>query len=206
MIRNPFSPWVMFCMAMAAIVIMAGCTATTREISVDEVQPYDETYDVSAKKKIVDELVTSLTNKSPLAARNDRPVVVIYNVANKTSEHISTDGITDDIRQEVLQSGKARFVGKTQRESIEKETSYQYGGNVSPETRIARARQVGAEYMLTGTLRDIRKKEPKQVRLKRKVLQYYSLTLELTNLETGLIDWADSVEIVRESSQPFIGW
>jgi PBP1b-binding outer membrane lipoprotein LpoB len=44
------------------------------------------------------------------------------------------------------------------------------------------------------------------VRLKKKTLQYYSLTLELTDLQTGLIEWTDSAEIVRESSKPFIGW
>jgi PBP1b-binding outer membrane lipoprotein LpoB len=60
--------------------------------------------------------------------------------------------------------------------------------------------------MISGTLRSIKKKGAKQVRLKKKTLQYYSLTLELTDLQTGLIEWTDNVEIVRESSKPFIGW
>ena len=127
-------------------------------------------------------------------------------MANRTSEHIETDGITDDIRQELLQSGKARFVNKVQRDNIQSESDYQYGGNVSAETRLIRARQVGAEFMLTGTLRSITKREGKGIRLKRDTLQYYSLTLELTDLQTGLIEWTDSAEIARESSKPFIGW
>jgi hypothetical protein len=184
----------------------AGCRATTRDVSPEADIHYDETYDFTDKKAIVDELVTSLANKAPLCCREGRPVIVVYNVANRTSQHIDTSGITDDIRQEILASGKARFVNKAQRQSIQKELGYQYGGNVSPETRIQRARQVGAEYMLTGTLRSIKKKQPRQVRLKKKTLQYYSLTLELTHLETGLIEWTDSVEIVREAAKPFIGW
>lgn len=184
----------------------AGCRATTRDVSPEADIHYDETYDFTDKKAIVDELVTSLANKPPLCCREGRPVIVVYNVANRTSQHIDTSGITDDIRQEILASGKARFVNKAQRQSIQKELGYQYGGNVSPETRIQRARQVGAEYMLTGTLRSIKKKQPRQVRLKKKTLQYYSLTLELTHLETGLIEWTDSVEIAREAAKPFIGW
>ncbi len=35
---------------------------------------------------------------------------------------------------------------------------------------------------------------------------YYSLNMELTDLETGLIEWADSTEVIRESSRPFVGW
>ena len=192
--------------ALAGIVMMAGCQATTKDFDPTDTIHYDAGYDFSDKNKIVDALVESLNHRSPLAARKDRPVVIVYDVANRTSEHISTDLITDDIRQRILESGKARFVNKVQRENIQKELAYQYGGTVTPETRTQRARQIGAEYMITGTLRSITKKETKQVRLKKRKLQYYSLTLELTDLESGLIEWADSVEIVREEAKPFIGW
>jgi len=191
---------------IALLVMMAGCSASTRDISPDEVVHYDENYDFSDKKAIVRTLVDSLMNKPPLAARDDRPVLIVYNVANRTDEHIETSGITDDIRQEILQSGKCRFVNEVQRETIQRESDYQYGGNVSPETRMARARQVGAEYMISGTLRSITKNQPKEMRMTKKTLQYYSLTLELTDLQTALIEWTDTVEIVRESSTPIIGW
>ncbi|MFP4226433.1 MAG: penicillin-binding protein activator LpoB [Desulfobacterales bacterium] len=198
--------WWLYIIVCLCAVLIVGCRATTRDISPEDSVHYDETYGFSDKKLIVEELVTSLANKPPLCCREGRPVIVVYDVANRTSQHIDTSGITDDIRQEILATGKARFVNKTQRQSIQKELGYQYGGNVSPETRIKRSRQVGAEYMLTGTLRSIKKKQPKQMRLKRRTLQYYSLTLELTDLETGLIEWTDSVEIVREAAKPFIGW
>jgi len=200
-----FKKMVFIC-ALAAMVMISGCTATTREISPDETIHYDESYDFSDKNAIVNTLVNSLVNKPPLASRDDRPVLVVYGVANRTSEHIETSGITDDIRREILQSGKARFVNRVQRENIQSETEYQQDGNVDASTRVQRARQVGAEFMVTGTLRSITKKQPRQVRLTKKTLQYYSLTLELTDLQTGLIEWTDSVEIARESSKPFIGW
>ncbi len=207
MFRNFFKKSAFLMSAAVIVLMMVGCSATTRDISPDEAIHYDEGYDFSDKKAIVSDLVESLLNKPPLVSRlDDRPVLIIYGVANRTSEHIETDGITDDIRQEILQSGRARFVNKVQRDNIAKESAYQYGGNVSAETRLARARQVGAEYMVTGTLRSIKKKQPKQIRLKKKTLQYYSLTLELTDLQTGLIEWTDSAEIVREASKPFIGW
>ncbi len=206
MSRNRMLGQMLFLFAVTAAVILAGCRATTRDVSPEEAIHYDEGYDFTDKKSIVDSLVTSLINKSPLAGRNDQPVLIVYTVANRTSEHIETDGITDDIRQKIMESGKARFVNKVQRDSIQRELAYQYGGSVDAATRVQRARQVGAEYMVSGTLRSITKEQPKQVRLKKKTLQYYSLVLELTDLESGLIVWTDSVEIVRESSKPFIGW
>jgi uncharacterized protein (TIGR02722 family) len=193
-------------LAVAAVLFMAGCTVTTRDISSDQEVIYDEGYHFSDKKNIVNAMADSLISKPPLVNANDRPVIVVYGIANRTSEHISTSAITDDIRQVLLASGKVRFVNKIQRENISRETDYQYSGKVTTETRIKLGRQVGANYMLTGTLRSIEKKQPRQMRLKKKILKYYSLNLELTDLETSLIEWADSAEVIRESSRPFIGW
>lgn len=186
--------------------LSAGCTATTRSISPEDQVHYDEAYDFSDKNKIVDALVGPLLSKSPLADTSNRPVIVVYGIANRTSEHISTDLITDDIREAMIKSGRFRFVNKVQRDNITRETEYQQAGAVDPATRVKLARQTGAQYMLTGTLRSIEKEEPRQVRLKKKSLRYYSLHIELTNLETSEIEYVDSVEIAREASKPIIGW
>ena len=195
-----------FLTLISAFCLMTGCTATTRTISPDEALHYDESYDFADKKVIVDKLVEPLLAESPLSHATDRPIIIVYGIANRTSEHIDTSGITDDIREELIKAGKFRFINETQRENIAKEVSYQYGGPVSPGTRIQRARQAGAQYILSGTLRSIEKKEPKQVRFKKKDYKYYKLSLELTDIQSSLIEWADSVEIIREASKPFIGW
>lgn len=184
----------------------AGCSVTTREVGPDEKVIYDEGYHFSDKKAIVASMVESLLSKHPLQRSTDRPVLIVYGIANRTSEHISTSAMTDDIRQALLESGRVRFVNKLQRDNIAAESSYQYGGDVAAATRIKKARQVGARYMLTGTLRSIKKNQPSQFRLKKKVLMYYSLNMELTDIETGLIEWADKTEVIREAAKPFVGW
>ena len=72
--------------------------------------------------------------------------------------------------------------------------------------RIVQGRQLGADFILTGTLRSIVKRPPKSIRLVSKKLVYYSLNLELTDTESGAIAWADKVELAREQSRPIIGW
>ena len=204
---KPLAQTTAYCLVTVFFLLtVIGCTATTRNVSPDEELVYDETYTFSDKKRIVDTLVASLISKYPLDRATDRPVIIFYDIANRTSEHISTSAISDEIRKEVLATGKAAFVNREQRDNIIKESDYQHGDRVAAETRIKLARQVGAKYMLSGTLRSIEKKQPTQVRLKKKQYNYYSLNLELTSLETSLIEWADSVEIIREASKPFIGW
>lgn len=185
-----------------------GCTATTRTVSPDDNLHYDESYDASDKNAIVARLVEPLQNPSfPMSESGQKPVMIMYGISNRTDEHISTDGIANDIQTELVKSGNFSMVNKSQRDNIMRELEYQYGsGNVDPRTMVEKARQVGADYMMTGTLRSIEKKQPRQVRLKKKTLKYYNLNLEITSIKTGLIEWADNVEIMRESAKPFIGW
>lgn len=185
---------------------LGGCVSTTRTLDPGTEKHYDASYDFSDKKQIVDVLTESLLSSPNVLTENDKPIIVIYGVDNETSEHISTSGITDDIRLALIRSGEYRFINRKQRSNLLDETDYQYAGFVPPEERVAEGRQLGADYILSGTLRSIEKKQPRQWRLNKKELIYYSMNLELTDLETGEISWADNVEIARESSRPVIGW
>lgn len=185
---------------------LSGCGATTRAIDPSSDIHYDASYDFADKKEIVDALTSSLIATPRIGREDGRPIVVVYGITNQTSEHIDTGGITDDIRLELIKSGEYRFLNRRQRDNILDETDYQYAGYVAPEQRVAEGRQLGADYILSGTLRSIEKKQPRQWRLNKRKLVYYSMTLEMTDLESGEIVWADDVEIARESSQPIIGW
>mgnify|MGYP000689539192 CR=1 FL=1 len=188
----------------ASAATLGGC-ATTTSISPDAEVHYDANYDFSDKKLIADTLTASLLNTVDLSGTGKKPVMVVYPVANETSEHISTSGITDDIQLALLRAGKYRFVSKTQRDNLMAEQQHQQS-NGDPSSRSAVGRQLGADFILSGTLRSIEKKQQKQIRLTKKKMVYYSLNLELTDLSSGEIAWADKADLARESSKPIIGW
>jgi len=195
-------------MALVSVVILAtGCAATTRSIDPNEQTiHYDANYDFSDKKEIVNKLTDSLLNTTLLSREVSKPIIVTYGISNETSEHINTGGISDDIRLKLIQAGEYRFVNRKQRDNALAEADFQYAGFVPPEQRITEGRQLGANYILAGTLRSIEKEQPRQWRLNERKLVYYSMNLELTNIETGEISWADNVEIAREASKPIIRW
>ncbi len=184
---------------------MTGCMASTKNINPADETHYDASYDFSDKNKIVDRLVTPLL-AAPVFPVQDKPILIVYPVVNETSEHISTGGITDSIRMKLVQSGKFRFINESQRDNIQKETSYQNQGYVDPAMRVEQGRQLGADYILSGTLRSIKKEQPEQMRLFKKERIYYSLDLSITDLKTGEIVYADQAELAREASKPIIGW
>ncbi len=187
----------------ASLVLLGGC-ATTRTLDPNAEIHYDANYDFSDKKAIVDKLTNSLLSINTLSQAK-KPVIIVYPIANETAEHINTSGITDDIRMALIRSGKFRFINEAQRANIQREGAYQQA-HVDPAQRFAQGRQLGADYILSGALRSIEKKQQKQIRLTKKKMVYYSLNMELTDPTTGEIVWADKVELAREASRPIIGW
>jgi len=202
----PFTFLAKACLIASSLLMLGGCAATTRTLDPDTEQHYDASYDFSDKKQIVSTLTESLLGSPLVSTEIDKPIIIVYGIDNETSEHINTGGITDDIRLALIKSGEYRFINRKQRENLTAEADYQYAGFVAPEQRVNEGRQLGANFILSGTLRSIEKEQPKQWRLNKREIIYYSMNLELTDLETGEISWADAVEIARESSRPIIGW
>lgn len=195
----------LICTTCFMLLIMTGCMSSTRDLNPKTEVHYDASYDFSDKNQIVDGLVTPLL-AAPVFPVQEKPIMIIYPVVNETSEHIGTDGITDDIRMKLVQSGRFRFISEDQRANIQKETKYQNQGYVDPAMRVEQGRQLGANYILSGTLRSIKKEQPKQVRLTKKERIYYSLNLTITDLKTSEVVYENQVEIAREASKPIIGW
>lgn len=192
-------------LVFALLTGLAGCMASTRSVDTNSDVHYNAHYDFSDKKRIVDDLTASLLT-SNIAYRAEKPILIVYGVGNETSEHINTGGITDDIRLALIQAGKYRFINKSQRESIASEIAYQQSGTVAVADRIAQGQQIGADYILSGTLRSIEQNQSRQWRLFEKKMVYYSLNLEMTDLVTSEVVWADKVELARESSKPIFRW
>jgi len=206
-ISSKYKRFVTLVSLLSIVAITSGCAATTRTLDPDVEQHYDASYDFSDKKQIVQTLTESLLSSPNIRTEiSNKPVIIVYGVDNETSEHINTGGITDDIRLSLIKSGEYRFLNRKQRANVQDETDFQYAGFVPPEQRVIEGRQLGANYILSGTLRSIEKKQARQWRLNKKELIYYSMNMELTDLQTGEISWADNVEIAREASRPIIGW
>src|SRR5690606_36462426 len=97
-------------------------------------------------------------------------------------------------------SGKFRFIDMTKVDSVRRQLDYQNNtGMVDPSTAIKFGRQIGAQYMLYGSLSSIVKQDGSTKDV------YYKMTMRLMDLETGLIEWSDEKEIRKTKSKSFLG-
>jgi uncharacterized protein (TIGR02722 family) len=121
----------------------------------------------------------------------ERPVVIVDEVTNGTSEHIDVKSMTDLIRTELVKSQRVKFLNKEARDAILDEYKYQSSGVVDPSRAVRMGRQEGAMFILTGDISSI------QSTLDKKKIVTYKVTLNLTNLETAVIEWTDYSEITK---------
>lgn len=190
------------------LLLSGGCSAfksSVKPVDIDKAQPMDADYDYSDMRWLGSSVSQDLLASDFLKGLPNKPTFVIMGVQNRTKSHIDTKAITDTMRGDILNKGKANFVNEARRDDLLKEQGYQLS-NCTPETRTAIGKQLGANYMITGSMVQIDKKQPKEIRLSKKEEIYYQLTMEVTDLTTGLITWQTQKERARWASKPVIGW
>jgi penicillin-binding protein activator len=147
----------------------------------------------------------------PHSSKTDDQRVIVHmgGVENRTSEHIDTQGITDSIRVRLLQSGRFRFVAGAQgQDEVGDQVRFQQGsGRVDPSQARAFGRQVGADVVIYGTLRSIEKGRGRSIESGgvRKEDVYYQFVLNCVNIETGELIWAEEKDIRKVERRGIFG-
>ena len=195
---------------MTALALGCGCSAFHASVQEEDVshaaaKPMDTGYDFGDLRWLGESIAMEMLTAPVIGQSNRKPIIVVMGIENRTDEHIDTKAITDTIRTKLINSGKADFVNESRRDNLIREQGYQLA-NCTPETRTLIGKQLGARYMLTGSLVKLTKDTPRQVRLSRQEQVYLQLTAEVTDLETGLIAWTTQKERVRSGSKPVLGW
>jgi len=179
--------------------IMCSCKTDVFYGDPGAVETVTVAYGSTDLQSIAEKMVDSLIRHPAL---DGRPVLYVHEVKNKTSEHIDTKGITDKIRTAVLRSGRARFTASSDiPQDLIDQLDYQSAGRgiVDPATAKKFGKQVGADFMMFGDIMSITKQAGRVKDV------YYKITLNLVDIETGLIEWAEEKEIRKGRKRPLMG-
>jgi penicillin-binding protein activator len=133
------------------------------------------------------------------------PIIAPLGIHNNTRTHLDANALENTIVTELLNTGRMQFVNTNRRDDLMREQGFQLA-NATEETRTQIGRQLGARYMLTGSMTEIAQASGKQVRASKQQDIYYQLTVEITDLETGLIVLRKQRDRLRRQSRPLFGW
>lgn len=124
-------------------------------------------------------------------ANDAKPIVVVGLIKNKSHEHIEAETFIKDLEKECINSGLVKIVqGQEFREALRNERSQQ-GKFSSAETMKKWKNELGADYMLTGTINTIVDQEGN------KKVVFYQVNLELSNIETTEKVWLGDKKIKK---------
>ncbi len=199
--------WSLGIVCAAALLLGGGCRAfraRTRDVDVEEARHQDSRYDYTDMRQISEDVVREMV-ETPILSVEEPPVMMIAGVQNRTARYVDTKNLTDRVRTLLFQSGRVRFVNEVRREELLREQGYQ-AQHVTPEQQVTIGQQLGARYMISGSLTEMESRSPRQVRLSKTRVNYYKLTFEVTDLQSGEIVWITEREFAREARLPLIGW
>ena len=181
--------------AFLAIITLGGCSH-----SVKRIDPSTQT-DLSGRWNDTDSRLTAnamieqmFGNRWALVFEQQhkkRPVIIVGLVNNKSHEHINTETFIKDLERAIINNGSIRLVEAGEnREALRRERANQQEF-ASPETAKRWGRELGADFMLQGTVNSI------VDGYKKNQAVYYQIDLSLSNLETNARVWMGNKEIKK---------
>ncbi|WP_417613323.1 penicillin-binding protein activator LpoB [Owenweeksia hongkongensis] len=186
---------------IAAALVLAGVAAscdTNKSVTrVDEREQIDLSgrwNDVDSRlvaAEMVNDGLTRVWLQDFVEAEGRKPAIIVGLVRNRSSEHIATETFINDIEREYINSGKVRLVqGGEFREELRAEKADQQN-NASLETVKRFGRELGADFIMQGSVNSIT-----DANSKTKVV-FYQVDMELTNIETNEKVWVGSKKIKK---------
>lgn len=165
----------------------------------------DDRWNETDARKTAETLINSVLGKPWLkeyssSHKGQKPVVIVDDVENRTDEHIDTKALSEFVRNDLINSGKVRFVDAAKRQKILDELKFQQSGAVSGKTAKKVGEQIGADFYMSGA---ISSSVHSMDGLKTVT---YQTNLILTNIETSEIEWSEKYDIKKRFKRSGSGW
>lgn len=165
----------------------------------NEINLLSDKFNENDMQLMVKKLVNSLSKDHYIASLQKKPIVAIGKVSNRTSDHVDMKLLTDQIRTELIQNRRLRFIDVDARKALQKEYDYnKKSGNVNQSTAKSPS-QIAVQYLITGDLGSYVQTVGDEK------LVYYKLTMNLTDTETNEIVWSDDKQVKKQFEKQTIG-
>jgi uncharacterized protein (TIGR02722 family) len=193
--------------AAATMLALTACATTPKvqRISPDQVTDVSGYWNDTDADQTAQEMVNQMLGEAWLtnfqgSSGGKAPTVLVGQISNLSSEHISTSTFIDDIQRQLINSGKVQFVaGQDQRTEVRNERKDQ-DLNAASGTRSAMGQETGADYMMQGTINTIIDAAGDTS------VKYYQVDLRLINMHDNVIAWVGQKKIkkiVQQSGSRF---
>lgn len=149
---------------------------------------------------IAKKMVASLSTSPGVAGLEGRPLLMVGRLQNRTSEHVDMASLGDKVRVELSKTGRFAFVDVAARGQLAEEYAYETSGYMPAHDAKRPGAQSSPDYVLTGSLASIVHEVGSDE------LVYYKMTMQLTDLRTGVIAWTEEKQLRKKFEKQAVGW
>lgn len=191
--------WMRCAAPLAALLIMGmalqGCATRVERVAVDEERDLSGNWNDTDSRLVSEEMIRDVLARPWIGdfrqASGARPTVIVGEVRNLSHEHINVNTFVNDLARELINSGQVNFVAsRIEREEIRDERRDQ-AQHATEETRKAMGRELGADFMLQGSINTILDVEG------RRQVRYYQVDLDLISLADNRKVWIGQKKIKK---------
>jgi penicillin-binding protein activator len=188
------------------LVGIVGCATTKVErVGVETTTDLSGRWNDTDSRLVAEEMIKDVLSRPWLDRFSKQhaskaPTVIVGTVTNRSSEHINVQTFTKDLERELTNDGRVQFVAsKSEREEVREERQDQQSQS-SQETAKGLGKEIGADYMLKGTINSILDEAGGTKAV------YYQVDLELFDVEKNLKVWAGQKKIKKIIEKSRLGF
>lgn len=194
-----------FCLALLILSTFQLSCGSVKRIRTEQIKDISGRWNDTDARQVAEEMVKDIFQRpwydDFVTEHDQKPILMVGDVVNKSHEHIEADPFIKDIEREAINSQKVRIITNgTFREKLRSERQdqhYRQQSQLSDESskdwRKRLGRELGADFMFFGHINSIVDSSDKG---KERVV-FYQVTLELVDLATGEVVWIGDKKIKK---------
>lgn len=184
--------------------VLTGCSTSVERMDVSETKDLSGEWNDTDSRLVSEEMIRDVLSRAWLGeftgAKRKQPSVIVGEVSNLSHEHINVNTFVGDMERELINSGKVEFVAsKTERGEVREERKDQEL-HATEQTRKAMGQEIGADFMLKGTINTILDTEG------REQVRYYQIDLTLISMADNRKVWVGQKKIKKFVTKPKFRW
>lgn len=181
--------------AFALAALLAACGTTVERLDTADVKDLSGRWNDTDSRLVSEEMIQDVLARpwvdEHTRARKKPPAVIVGEVRNLSHEHVNVATFVADMEHALINSGKVTFVASSVERTEVRDERKDQELHAREDTRKPMGQELGADYMLKGTINTIIDAEGKtQVR-------YYQVDLTLISLADNTKVWVGQKKIKK---------
>jgi uncharacterized protein (TIGR02722 family) len=203
MLKNPYK-FITALMVTVALAGLAACGQQVTRVETDSVLDLSGNWNDTDSRLVADEMIQDALSRSWLTKFNREqgkaPTVIVGEVRNLSHEHINTRTFIADMERALINSGEVDFVASSEERQEIRDERKDQDLHASENTRKAMGQEIGADFMLKGTINTIIDAiSAEQVR-------FYQVDLTMIDLANNRKVWLGQKKIKKTIEKSGLRW